>query len=100
MIGINRKDIQAILKAGAKAKGMSTSEFKAEIQATIDNIINSSDIEEQKRFKQYFGNRIPTPEEYIYTMTKKVKIQVIFLFSAGQINRKHLCLLEILVIFL
>ena len=40
MIGINRKDIQAILKAGAKAKGMSTSEFKAEIQATIDNIID------------------------------------------------------------
>ena len=46
MIGINRKDIQAILKAGEKAKGMSTSEFKAEIQATIDNIINSSDIVE------------------------------------------------------
>ena len=42
MIGINRKDIQAILKAGAKAKGMSTSEFKAEIQATIDNIKSSS----------------------------------------------------------
>ena len=73
MIGINRKDIQAILKAGAKAKGMSTSEFKEEMQATIDNIINSSDIEEQKRFKQYFGNRIPTPEEYIYTITKKTK---------------------------
>ena len=73
MIGINRKDIQAILKAGAKAKGMFTSEFKEEMQATIDNIINSSDIEEQKRFKQYFGNRIPTPEEYIYTITKKTK---------------------------
>ena len=73
MIGINRKDIQAILKSGAKAKGMSTSEFKAEIQATIDNIINSSDIEEQKRFKQYFGNR--TPEEYIYTITKKTTIK-------------------------
>ena len=57
MIGINRKDIQAILKAGAKAKGMSTSEFKAEIQATIDNIINSSDIEEQKRFKEYLHQR-------------------------------------------
>ena len=41
MIGINRKDIQAILKAGAKTKGMSTSEFKAEIQATIDNIKSS-----------------------------------------------------------
>lgn len=52
MIGINRKDIRAILKSGAKAKEMSTSEFKAEIQAIIDNIINSSDIEEQKHFKQ------------------------------------------------
>ena len=30
MIGINRKDIQAILKAGAKAKGMSTSEFTSD----------------------------------------------------------------------
>lgn len=39
MIGINRKDIQAILKADAKAKGMSTSEFKAEIQATIDSYL-------------------------------------------------------------
>ena len=38
MIGINRKDIQAILKAGAKAKGMSTSEFKAEIQARGNNV--------------------------------------------------------------
>ena len=74
MIGINRKDIQAILKAGAKTKGMSTSEFKAEIQATIDNIINSSDIEEQKRFKQYFGNRIPTPEEYIIRLQKRQRL--------------------------
>ena len=31
MIGINRKDIQAILKAGAKAKGMSTSDIIKEI---------------------------------------------------------------------
>ena len=75
MIGINRKDIQAILKDGAKAKGMSTSEFKAEIQATIDNIIIRSYIEDQIRFKQYFGNRIPTPAEYIYTITKKTTIK-------------------------
>ena len=38
MIGINRKDIRVILKAGAKAKGMSTSEFKAEIQARGNNV--------------------------------------------------------------
>ncbi len=28
--------------------------------------IDRKEIEEQKRFKQYFGNRIPTPEEYIF----------------------------------
>lgn len=28
--------------------------------------INRKEIEEQKRYKQYFGNRIPTPEEYIF----------------------------------
>ena len=37
--------------------------------------INRKEIEEQKRYKQYFGNRIPTPEEYIYTITKKTKIK-------------------------
>ena len=69
MIGINRKDIQAILKAGAKAKGMSTSEFKAEIQATIDNIINSSDIEEQNVLNNTLGT------EYLHQRNIFIRLQ-------------------------
>lgn len=83
MIGINRKDIQAILKAGAKAKGMSTSEFKAEIQATIDNIINSSDIEEQKRFKQYFGEQ-NTYTRGIYLYDYKKDNELNFKYSVNR----------------
>lgn len=65
--------MKTLLKVGAKAKGVSLSEFRAEIQENIDNAVNSQDPVVQKRFKKYFGNKIPTPEEYIYTITKKTK---------------------------
>ena len=74
MVKFKRRDIKFVLKAGAKARGLSLSEFRAEIQENNDNTMNSKDPEIQKRFKKYFGNRTPTPEEYIYTITKKVKI--------------------------
>ena len=73
MIGLKKRDMKTILKARAKARGLSLSEFRAEIQENIDNAVNSQDPAVQERFKKDFGNRIPTPEEYIYTITKKTK---------------------------
>ena len=46
MIGLKKRDIKKALKAGAKAGG----------------------------FRKYFGNKRPTPEEYIYKITKKTKV--------------------------
>lgn len=71
---LKKQDIKNMLKVGAKARGVSVSEFRAEIQKKIDNAVNSQDPVVQKHFKKYFGNKIPTPEEYIYTITKKTKI--------------------------
>ena len=48
MIGLKKRDIKKALKAG--------------------------DPEVQANFKKYFGNKRPTPEEYIYKITKKAKI--------------------------
>ena len=65
-----------IMKVGAKAQGVSVSEFRAMPQDTIDKTMESTDPDVQANFKRYFGNKRPTPEEYIYTITKKTKVKV------------------------
>ncbi len=73
MISLRKRDIKKALKAGAKAGGVSLADVRADIEATIDKAINSTDPEVQANFKKYFGNKRPTPEEYIYkTMSDEV----------------------------
>ena len=74
MIGLKKRDIKKALKAGAKAGGLLYADVRADIEATIDEAMNSTNPEVQARFKKHFGNKRPTPEEYIYKITKKTKV--------------------------
>lgn len=75
-LGLKNRDIKKIIKNGAKAGGRSVADVRADIQATIDDEMNSIDPEVQANFKKLFGNKRPTPEEYIYKITKKAKIKL------------------------
>ena len=73
MIGLNKRDIKNAWKAVGKSGGLSFADVRSDIEATIDEAMNSTDPEVQANFRKYFGNKRPTPEEYIYKITKKTK---------------------------
>lgn len=74
MIGIKKQNIKKMLKLGAKAGGVSFVDVQADIEATIDEAMTSTEPQVQENFKKLFGNKRPTSEEYIYKITKKIKL--------------------------
>lgn len=73
MIGFKKRDTKSIFKAIARQEGVSVAEVIREMEFSIEDAKNNPDPEKQAEFKRLFGDRTPTPKEFVYTVAKKLK---------------------------
>ena len=75
MMKFSKRDSKKMIKEMARLYGLSVSEVREQIQDKIIAVMDSDDPDQQAEFKRMFGNRTPTPEEFICTAIK-VKIRL------------------------
>ena len=59
--------------SGISKNHASVSEIRREMQYAIDEARNSDDPNKQAEFQRLFGNKIPSPEEFICVVSKNLK---------------------------
>ena len=67
MMKFSKRDSKKMIKEMARLYGLSVSEVREQIQDKIIAVMDSDDPDQQAEFKRMFGNRTPTPEEFICT---------------------------------
>lgn len=60
-----------MLKQIAKRDGKSLNEVLEDCRLNIEDMKNSDEPEERALYQKLFGNKTPTPEEFIEKMTKQ-----------------------------
>lgn len=64
-----KKEIQGIIGRIALERGISESEVRAEMQKVILFAYNNPNPETRNSFEALFGDKIPSAEEFIYTVS-------------------------------
>ena len=73
MMKVSKRDSKKMIKEMARLYGLSVSEVREQIQDKIIAVMDSDDPDQQAEFKRMFGNRPPTPEEFICTASRQLK---------------------------
>lgn len=64
---------QKILKQVARLRGISVSEVREELEIAIEEARNNPDPDAQAEFHRLFGNKTPTPEEFLCIATNNFR---------------------------
>lgn len=67
---LKKRQIHDMYKRIAKIQGISVKELKQNIVLNIEDLRDSDEPDQQEIFQQVFGNKTPTPDEYILKMAK------------------------------
>lgn len=73
MLHFCKKNSKELIKQVAKLHGCSVAEIKKEMQLAIEEARNSDDSDKQAEFQRLFGDKTPTPEEFICKISKNLK---------------------------
>ena len=68
-----RKNNKDLFDAIGKENGVTAEEVRREIEKAIMEARNNPDPEKQTEFKKRFGGRIPSPEEFIYSLAIELR---------------------------
>lgn len=71
MFNTKKQYVKDALKLIARREGISVREVRENMQATIEEEQFSDDPQVRENFERLFGKKTPTPEEYIYTLSKQ-----------------------------
>uniref|UniRef100_UPI003FF03AF4 sporulation initiation factor Spo0A C-terminal domain-containing protein n=1 Tax=Anaerobutyricum hallii TaxID=39488 RepID=UPI003FF03AF4 len=73
MLKFSKRDSKRLFKKVARLHGVSVSEVREQMELAIENARNNPDPQKQAEFQKLFGNRTPTPEEFICITSRKLK---------------------------
>lgn len=73
MVRYTKRDSKKILKQVARLRGISVSEVREELEIAIEEARNNPDPDAQAEFHRLFGNKAPTPEEFLCIATNNFR---------------------------
>lgn len=71
--GMSKSDRRRIIERVAEQNGVSVDSVRQKMNQAIDLAMNSTDPKERENFKKLFGEKRPTPEEFILTIAWKTR---------------------------